>query len=151
VTSVMSHNLRFKHPFTCITGRPSGSGKSSFCIKFLQNLKSLCTEPDFDVGILWCYGEKNAVPSHQFASGKRIQFHEGVPENFVNSGSRPSLIILDDLLNEMYTEKVCHLFTKGSHHPNISVILITENLFHQGRYCRDISLKEKYIRASNDR
>ena len=28
---------------------------------------------------------------------------------------------------------------------NISVILITQNLFHQGKFCRDISLNEKYI------
>jgi hypothetical protein len=27
---------------------------------------------------------------------------------------------------------VCDLFTKGSHHRNISVVLITQNLFHQG-------------------
>jgi hypothetical protein len=40
---------------------------------------------------------------------------------------------------------VCDLFTKGSHHRNISVILITQNLFHQGRFCREISLNAKYI------
>ena len=39
---------------------------------------------------------------------------------------------------------MCDLFTKGSHHRNISVILITQNLFHQGRFCRDISLNAKY-------
>jgi len=33
---------------------------------------------------------------------------------------------------------------KGSHRRNISVILITQNLFHQGRFCRDISLNSKY-------
>jgi len=36
------------------------------------------------------------------------------------------------------------LFKKGRHHRNISVILITQNLFHQGRFCRDISLNAKY-------
>ena len=53
-------------------------------------------------------------------------------------------MILDDLLNVVYSEQVCDLFTKGSHHRNISVILITQNLFHQGKYCRDISLNAKY-------
>ena len=37
------------------------------------------------------------------------------------------------------------MFTKGSHHSNISVILINQNLFHQGHYCRNISLKAKYL------
>jgi hypothetical protein len=72
VRSVMSHDLRFKHPFSCIIAGPSASGKSSFCIQLLQNLKSLCTKPSFDGGILWCYGEDNTVPSLPFASGKLI-------------------------------------------------------------------------------
>jgi len=40
---------------------------------------------------------------------------------------------------------VCLLFTRGSHHRNISVILITQNLFHQGRNFKDISLNAKYF------
>ena len=59
----MCEDLRFKHPFTCIISGPSGSGKSLFCIKLLQNVESLSTETNFDSGILWCYGESNAVPS----------------------------------------------------------------------------------------
>ena len=54
------------------------------------------------------------------------------------------LVILDDLLNDVYSKQVFDLVTKGSHHRKISVILITQNLFHQGRFCRDISLKAKY-------
>jgi len=54
-------------------------------------------------------------------------------------------VILDDLLNEVYFNQACDLFTKGSHHRNISVILITQNLFHQGSYCRDIYLNAKYL------
>lgn len=37
------------------------------------------------------------------------------------------------------------LFTKGSHHKNLSVIFITQNVFHQGRGQRDISLNSNYI------
>jgi len=44
----------------------------------------------------------------------------------------------------MYSKDVFDLFTKSSHHRNISFILITQNLFHQGRFCRDISLNAKY-------
>ena len=54
-------------------------------------------------------------------------------------------MLLDDLLNVVYLEQVCYLFTKGSHHRNISVVLITQNLFHQGQCCRDISQIAKYL------
>jgi hypothetical protein len=131
----MSYDLRFKHPFACIIAGPSGSGKS-FCIKLLQNQESLYRtlfrlRPSVVLRLL-------------FVSGQRIQFHEGVPENFENVGSRPHLIILDDLLNEVYSDQVCHLFKKGCHYRNISVILITQNLFHQV-FIVDISLNAKYI------
>jgi len=42
---------------------------------------------------------------------------------------------------------VCELFTRDSHLRNNSVILFTQNLFHQGRYCRDISLNAHYLVA----
>ena len=103
----------------------------------------MSTETKFDSGILWCYGESNAVPSVDV--GRRVQFHEGAPDNFSNEGSEPCLIIVDHLLSEAYSGEVCKLFTKGSHQRNISVILISQNLFHQARYCRDISLNAKYI------
>ena len=141
----MAADLKFKHPFTCIVSGPTGSGKSSFTLRLLQNLDSLCTEPNFYGGIIWCYSEKSAVPYRELdALYKDVIFHEGIPQNFGNAHGKPSLIILDDLLNEVYSKDVCDLFTKGSHHRNISVILITQNLFHQGRFCRDISLNAKY-------
>ena len=47
----------------------------------------------------------------------------------------------------MFSQAVCDLFTKGSHHRNLSVILITQNFFHQAPHCRDISLNAKYLVA----
>ena len=139
----MCDNLMFKHPFTCIINGTSGSGKSSFCIQLLQHLESLSTETRFDGGVLWCNGETNAVPSVDV--GRRILFHESLPDNFAKEGNKPCLIILDDLIKDAYSKEVCHLFTKGRHHRNISVLLITQNLFPQVKHCRDISLNAKYI------
>ena len=125
---------------------PSGSRKSSFCIRFLQNIDYLCTEGSFGGGIVWCYSEKSAVPSrHQLPAN--VRFNEGVPEDFGSANGEPCLVILDDLLNDVYSKQVCELFTRGSHHRNIRVILMTQNLFHQGRFCRDISLNAHYTVA----
>ena len=48
-------------------------------------------------------------------------------------------------MDSAYSKKVSELFTKGSHHRNISLVLITQNLFHQGPSSRDISLNRKCI------
>jgi len=133
----MDDDLKFKHPFSRIESGPSGSGKTSFVRRFLVNLRDLCTEPVFAGGVVLCYGEKSALPSHLPAY---IRIHEGVPEDFGSENREPSFVILDDLLTDVYSKQMCELFTRGGNHCNISVILITQNLFHQGRFCRDTSL-----------
>ena len=122
----------------------SSSGKKSFVKRFLQNLRHICSEPTFARGIVWCYGEKSAVPSILPAD---VSLNEGVPEDFDSANSELSLVILEDLLNNVHSKNVCELFTRGSHHGNISDILITQILFHQGRFCRDISLNAHYTVA----
>jgi len=138
-------DLKFRHPFSCAVSGPSKSGKTSFCIRLLQKLAALSTEREFGGGIIWCYSEKTAVPKRRLLP-QNTTYHEGIPENFVGGG-RPRLVILDDLLNDVYSKQVCDMFTRGSHHRNIRLILITQNLFHQGRYCRDISLNAYYVVA----
>jgi len=48
-------------------------------------------------------------------------------------------------MESAYSTKVSQLFTKGSHNRNISLVLITQNRFHQVPSSRDISLNSKYI------
>jgi len=126
----MGDDLQFKHPFTSIISGPTRSGKSTFLIRSLQNLKSLCTEQDFNGGIFWCYGKRNAVPDWELSElNNTIRVHKAVPENFENKNGKACLIILDDLLDVAYSKEASNLFTKGSHHRNISVTLINQNLF----------------------
>ena len=43
------------------------------------------------------------------------------------------------------SDKVVDLFTKGSHHRNLSVVLILQNLFHRGKAMRTVSLNAHYM------
>jgi ABC-type lipoprotein export system ATPase subunit len=130
----------FKHPFTCIISGPSGCGKTSFCVRLIANLDKLCTESDFR-DIVWCSSEDATIPREQSAGARRrIVYHRGIP-NFEKASNSPRPVVLDDPLNEAYSRDVYDRFTKGSLHRNINVILITQNLFYQLRFSRDISLK----------
>ena len=42
-------------------------------------------------------------------------------------------------------QRIVNLFTRGSHHRNLSVIYIVQNLFHQGKGSRSISLNSHYL------
>ena len=76
-----------------------------------------------------------------------IKFREGLPQpgDYSNDNEKKKLIVLYDLMRESLSDVVLDLFTKGSHHKNISVIFITQNIFHIGKAQRDISLNTKYL------
>ena len=81
--SAMSTDVRFKNPFTCIIAGTTGSGKSTFCVRFLQNLSSLCTEQWFEGGLLWCFSEGTSIPTKELdAINLNILYHEAVPVDF---------------------------------------------------------------------
>ena len=42
-------------------------------------------------------------------------------------------------------KRIVNLFTRCSHHRNLSVIYIVQNLFHQGKGSRSISLNSHYL------
>ena len=74
------------------------------------------------------------MPSQQLNKlGLNITYQEGLPKSYGNPRGEQSLIILDDLLQQVYSKDVCDLSTKGSHQRNISVLLHTQNIFHQSR------------------
>ena len=55
-----------------------------------------------------------------------------------------NLYIIDDMMGEK-DAVIVKLFTKKSHHGNLSVIYIVQNLFHQSKEHRTISLNASYF------
>lgn len=127
-----------------IIAGPSGCGKTTFTRQLIENLHRMIDKQIHK--IIWCHAETNALPKDlKISKNTQIEYFQGIPEEFDNPTNKPILVILDDLMMDAYNSKICELFTKGSHHRNLSVILITQNIFHQGAHCRDISLNAKYI------
>jgi hypothetical protein len=136
----------FEHPFTMLIAGPTKCGKSVFTSKLLRNLHYIQPVPE---RIMWAYGEEN---QHQFeiiqkqCPNMNIEFCSGVPETDQLQPDERNLLIIDDLMEDAgKSSKVANLFTRGSHHRNLSVVLIVQNMFHQGRKMRDISLNSSYI------
>jgi len=128
-----------KHPFTMLISDPTGSGKTLWLIKLIK-LKSSFPKPK---KIYYFYGEYQPI----FDSIEGVKFIRGLQEDVIeNIGGTPTWIIFDDLMNDaINSQKVSDLFTKGSHHKNISVILLVQNFFAQGKQMRNISLNSHYI------
>jgi len=125
----MLNDHKFIYSFSCKVSGPSCSRNFSFCTRILQNVDPLFSERNFDGGVICCYSERTAIPKQQLTVVKgKIRFNEVVTSDFVNAHGRPCLLILD-LLNDIYSNEVFDMLTKGSHHRNISVILIIKKPF----------------------
>ena len=60
--------------------------------------------------------------------------------------NKRNLIVFDDqMIDAGKDQRIVNLFTRGSHHRNLSVIYIVQNLFHQGKGSRSISLNSHYL------
>lgn len=126
--------LIWKHPFTAVVAGPSSCGKTSFLIEFLKHAPNVIQPPPNS--ILWCYGTYQNI----FNTLEHVKFREGIPAP--NELEKGSLLILDDLMHES-DERVDKIFTKYSHHNDVSVIFLAQNLFHKNM--RTLTLNSQYI------
>ncbi|GFX50043.1 uncharacterized protein TNCV_2375321 [Trichonephila clavipes] len=83
-------SLKLVHPFTLILAGPSGSGKSQFVKKLIENKM---IKP-FPKNIIWCYGVYQAL----YEEMPNISFHEDIPSNLHQYSD--ALIVIDDLMGD---------------------------------------------------
>jgi hypothetical protein len=140
----MECDIRFQTPFTFLIAGPTSSGKSSVTFRLIKHRKSLLKGEVH--GVLYCLpeGQKISIPEY-IRSDADVKFHYGVPDFNKFTLGKSFLVILDDLMSETSSEMM-NLFTRHSHHRNISVIFLVQNVFFGGsKFFRTISLNCHYI------
>ena len=136
--------FRFNTPSSIMVVSPSGSGKTVFTTKLLvDNLHLFETPPKH---IYYCYGTWQ--DGFKLVKEYGVKFHHGIPDSdllpiwFPKGGLR----VLDDLMEEGGNDKrVLDLFTKDSHHRNITVIYLSQDMFPPGKFSKSISRNAHYI------
>lgn len=120
----------------------SGSGKTVFAKKMISSH----VEPELK-RVIWFYGEWQSgyadMPS-------KVQLIPGMPENldkFLGGCSgEATAFVFDDLMSECVNNNmIAEAFTKKRHHRGVSVIVMVQNLFIQGKVMRTIHLNSEYI------
>ena len=153
-------DLLITQPFRGFLSGSSGSGKSSFILRFLQNRSQLCKE-SFD-RVIYCspnHFENLSDKDRQFFLDlrKSVPFVEIVSEIpdislLQKSESKCTLLILEDLISEIIASgSISQLYTSISAHSNVSILTTTQNYFEQGKYAKTILRNQTFQVLFNSR
>ena len=132
ISEMDQNNFKFKHPFTMTIAAPTGFGKT-YWVKTLLESKDKIIDPQVE-RIVWCFGQWQPIYDTLKRSIRNIEFVDGLPpdiDTYFNSKVK-SLLILDDLMDDISKNKqITQLYTRGSHHLNLSVICLMQNFFYK--------------------
>ena len=144
-------DMRFNHPSTWIVAGPSMSGKSSITVSILRNKSEMFKNGDSIKKVIYFYSEWQKSFEDLLRDGVVDEFSSQQPtldlikskvEHLKDSGG--SIVVLDDKMHDL-TKDISSMFSKLSHHNNITIFLLVQNLFFNDQEFRNISLNSKYI------
>lgn len=143
-SNVNTTYMVLKHPFTCIVSGPSKSGKTELTKRILK-WQDKMIQPNVEK-VYWFYGAAGAI-SDMKDKFPDVEFVRGMPSvDWVRDQDRgvPKLVVLDDLMTSATNGFVSNMFTKSSHHDNISCMFLIQNIFPKEREVRQANLNTTY-------
>jgi Poxvirus A32 protein/Zinc finger, C2H2 type len=124
-----------KAPFSMVISGMPQSGKSTLTAKLLERRNEVITTSDGRPinRILYCYTEHQPRFFRELAQRvPEIKFHKGLPSEYADGSDSPSIVVLDDLMNEASkSDDAVAAFTRTSHHRNVCLIMLVQNFFHK--------------------
>lgn len=141
-------NLKIKHPATLLVSGATGSGKTTFVKRLVDTSDVMVTPPIArPIRVVWVYGASQKFkPSNN--KNVNIEYTDQLPEEY----DTIDILVLDDLQNSLGgSKKVGDIYTKYSHHQQMTVIFIVQNIFNRGAQMRNISLNSHYIILTKNR
>lgn len=141
----MDQLVKFRCPFTMLVAGSTGSGKTHLVRDLLSHHNFSMNINKKVIKVVWCYGVWQST-YEKTLDNVQVIYHKGLVDEEYISQANADIVVLDDLMNELGdSSELSNLFTKLSHHLGMSVIFIVQNLFHQARQMRTLSLNSKYI------
>lgn len=140
--------IKFHSPTTIMVCGPSGSGKTYLTKTILQNEKGMFTTPTSK--IIVCYDTWQSMFEVLKFKMENIIFHHGLPneEKFQEWGDMDGhkLVVIDDCMADgVDSPHLMKMFCVSSHHKNISIIFLVQNVFQKGKVMRTLSLNTHYF------
>ena len=116
--------LKFKANYNTIIFGQTGVGKTQFMLNVIRR-KNITPFPE---NIFYMYNvEQDFMKTWNQSEESKIKFIYGLDFEQLDT-TKPSLLVIDDLLLST-NKKLAEMFILGSHHYQISLFYLTQNLF----------------------
>ena len=143
-----SIDAQLKCPFNMLVAGPTQSGKSTWAGKLLSHAEELLERPPRRIHWYAPHSVGSTIPTLA-----NLCHHKGLPWNRAEEEEEEEgepregdVVVIDDFAQETANSKELTAFlTRSSHHQNISVLVLTQNLFWGGKETRTQSLNYHYI------
>ena len=138
-------DVRLKENFKLFISGPSRCGKTFFVSDLLQNIQTFAKQPPSLVIYIYKvwqskFDEMNNVV-HIFLEDQK-DIVDKVKEYATGA---PILIVFDDMINSSSLSELAPLFTVDARHMNMSLVFLTQRMFVNDEYFRQISQNCDYF------
>jgi hypothetical protein len=133
------------HPSSLVIAGPSRSGKTTFLRKLFEQRMIY----PFPVKIVLVFGEWQKEYDRMRTMLPIIEFVKGPMSEELYDQFDPAIenmLVLDDQMTDAgNTNQLEKYFVQGSHHKNLTVVFIVQNIFNKGKAMRSSTLNTNYL------
>ena len=121
--------ITFRQPTTILIAGPTQAGKTFFFKQILEH-QLIQTSPSRVIYVFGEHAPNLADLKHLYPTIEDVQGKKNLLDILATiEADERNLVVLDDQMSEAGKMETSNLFTKGSHHQNITVVYIVQNVF----------------------
>ena len=138
-------DIRLKENFKLFVSGPSRCGKTVFVAKLIENIQSFAKQPP--TSIIYVYKVWQDKYDEMESLGVNfMKDSENIIDNIKSAAKgQPVLVIFDELIGSKSLKNIADMFTVDARHMKISMVFLTQRLFVNDEYFRQISQNSDYF------
>ena len=140
----MVFDLRLKNNFKLFLSGPSGCGKTTLMVDLIKNMNKIAMQPP---KIVVYYFKTWQSKFDMLKNEYGVTFMED-NETMIEQLKRlqsPALVIFDDMINSDNLRHIAQLFTVYGRHLDLSLAFLSQRLFNNNEFFRQISQNSDYL------
>ena len=140
-----SYDIRLKENFKLFISGPSQCGKPFFVADLLQNVQSFAKEPPQAVVYIYTVWQAKSDEMKTLVT-YFIEDDENIYDTIIQIASnQPTMVVFDDLINSKTVKTIAKLYMVDGRHMNLSMVFLTQRMFVNNEYFRQVSQNSDYF------